>query len=363
MSLSTTSKTVRGAIAAVALTLPLAACGGGSDSGFEEVSMTLAVPTWNAGVATIAVSEAMGYFEDEGLDMEVILTDSATTQAQQIATGQVATGAVSPEPVIIGRQPGKNLDLSYYMAYYKDNIYGLQVPEDSNIRSIGDLRGKTVGAISLASASVTQVKVALADAGVPEDSVDFVAIGTGGQQATAVKNGQVDALALLDTSFQVLKNQGIELRDIEVPGADDLTSGGLVARTSDLEKDPELYTKIGRAVAKGVIYSQANPEAAIDLLYDTYPEARPSGLDDDAAIASGLSVLESRLANLGVTDDTQAYGELDPEQLDAMVEFLLDADLIKERVEADSFYDSSLIDGINDFDHEAVRQEAMDHDQ
>lgn len=353
-------KTAATVAAALALALPLAACGGGSDSDLEDASMTLAVPTWNAGVATIAVSEAMGYFEDEGLDMEILLTDSATTQAQQIATGRVSTGAVSPEPIIIGHQPGKNLDLSYYMAYYKSNIYGLQVPEDSDIDSIEDLGGKTVGAISLASASVTQLKVGLAEAGVPESEVNFVAIGTGGQQAAAVENGQVDAIALLDTSFQVLKNQGVTLREIDVPGTENLTSGGLVARTTDIEKDPELYTKIGRAVAKGVVFSQANPEAAIDLLFETHPEARPSGLDEEAAIESGVSVLEARLANLGIEDDTETYGELDPTQLEAMVPFLLDAELISEPVDVDSFYDDSLIAGINEFDHDAVRQAAID---
>lgn len=347
--------------AALALVLPLAACGGddgGGDGG--TIAMTLATPTWNAGIASIAVSEGMGYFEDEGLDVNVVLTDSATTQAQQIATGKAATGAISPEPVILGRQPGKDLDLVYFMSYYRDNIYGLMVPEDSDITSIEDLRGKTVGAISLASASVTQAKVGLEEAGVPADSVDFVAIGTGGQQAAAVESGQVDALALLDTSFQVLQNQGIALREIEVPGAEDLTSGGLAARASDLEEDPELYTKIGRAVAKGVIFSQANPEAAIEMLYDTHPEARPSGLEDDAALASGVSVLEARLANLGVADDTETYGELDPAQLEAMVQFLLDAKVISEPVDAASLYDDSLIADINDFDHDAVRQAAMD---
>ncbi|GLU49926.1 ABC transporter substrate-binding protein [Nocardiopsis ansamitocini] len=346
--------------AVLAITLPLAACGGsGSGDGAQQVSMTLATPTWNAGIASIAVSEEMGYFEDEGLDVEVILTDSATTQAQQIATGQVATGAVSPEPVILGRQPGKNLDLTYFMSYYKDNIYGLRVPADSDITSIEDLKGKTVGAISLASASVTQAKAGLREAGIPEDSVTFVAIGTGGQQAAAVENGQVDAIALLDTSFQVLENQGIELREIEVPGAENLTSGGLAARAGDLEEDRELYVKLGRAVAKGVVFSEANPEAAIKLLFDAYPEARPSGLEDDVAVASSVSVLEARLANLGADDDP--YGAVDPQALQATVDFLLEAGELTEPVDPADLYDDTLIEDINDFDRDAVRQEAADH--
>ncbi|MEU6646932.1 ABC transporter substrate-binding protein [Saccharomonospora sp. NPDC046836] len=338
----------------------LAACGGsGSGADGGAVSMTLATPTWNAGIASIAVSQELGYFQEEGLDMNVVLTDSATTQAQQIATGKVATGAVSPEPVVIGRQPGKDLDLTYFMSYYRKNIYGLQVPEDSPITSIADLKGKKVGAISLASASVTQAKIGLEEAGVPADSVTFIAIGTGAQQATAIKNKQVDAVALLDTSFQLLENQGIGLRPIEVPGAENLTSGGLAARAADLESDPDLYEKIGRAVAKGVVFSAANPKAAITILYRSHPESRPTGLSDDEAIASGVKVLQARLANLGADDEP--YGKLDPAALEAGVNYLLAAKLIDQPVAVDSLYDNSLIDKINSFDAAAVRKSAEEY--
>lgn len=343
--------------AAGALATSLAGCGAGSDSG--SVAMTLATTTWNAGIASIAVSQEMGYFEQEGLDVEVILTDSATSQAQQIATGQAAAGAVSPEPVIIGRQPGKNLDLTYFMSYYHKNIYGLQVPEESDITSIDDLEGKTIGAISLASASVTQAKIALEEAGVPADSVTFIAIGSGAQQATAVEDGKVDAVALLDTSFQTLENQGIPLRAITVPGAEQLTSGGLATRTENLKRDPDRYARIGRAVAKGVVFSAANPEAAIRILYNAHPEAQPRGISEEQAIDTGVKVLQARLANLGA--GRQPYGELDPAALAANVTYLQKAKLIDLPVPADTLFDNSLIGKINDFDTAAIRKSAAEY--
>lgn len=354
----------RGIAIAVAAVFALAGCAGSPQSGdgsLESVAMTLATPTWNAGIATIAVSEGMGYFEEEGLDMEVILTDSASTQLTQIATGNVATGAVSPEPIILGRQDGTDIELTYFMYYYETNIYGVMVPEDSPIQSLEDLEGTTVGAISLASNSVTQLKVAMEQEGLDPESVEFVAIGTGGQQASAIENGQVDAVALLDTSFQVLDNSGIALRPIEVPGAAELTAGGLAASSDNLASDPDLYASIGRAIAKGVVFAQANPEAAIRILFETHPEAQPQGLTEDEAIANAVRVLESRLENLGIDDKTTEYGRFDDAALQANVEFLLSAGLISQDVPATDFWDDSLIGDINDFDFDAVRAQAAEY--
>ncbi|MCH1881344.1 ABC transporter substrate-binding protein [Agrococcus sp. ARC_14] len=323
--------------------------------------MTLATPTWNAGVASIAVSEGMGYFEEEGLDMEVLLTDSATTQLTQIATGNATTGAVSPEPIILGHEQDSGVDLSYYMYYYATNIYGVMVPEDSPVQSVADLEGATVGAISLASNSVTQLQVAMEQQGLDADSVEFVAIGTGGQQAAAIENGQVDAVALLDTSFQVLANAGVDLRPIEVPGAAELTAGGLAASTQALESDPELYERIGRAVAKGVVFAQANPEAAIRILFETHPEAMPQGVPEDQAIANGVTVLEARLANLGIDAETSEYGRFDDAALQANVDFLLSAGEIASAIPVDEFWDAGRIEAINEFDFDAVRQQAQSY--
>lgn len=349
-------------VAFVASAAALTACSNnGADAGTREASMTLATPTWNAGIASIAVSEGEGYFADEGLDMEIVLTDSATTQLTQVATGNASTGAISPEPLILGHQDGTDIDLSYYSYYYKTNIYGVMVPKDSDIRTIADLEGKTVGAISLASNSVTQLKVALEQEGVDPDSVEFIAIGTGGQQAAAVRDGQVDAAALLDTSFQVLENSGIALRRIEVPGAAELTAGGLAAPTEALTSDPDLYSAIGRAVAKGVVFAQANPEAAIRILFEQHPEAKPQGMEESEAIAAAVRVLESRLSNLGIDEDTTEYGRFDDASLQANVDFLLDAGEIQTAVPVEDFWDDSLIEDINDFDFDEIRQQAISY--
>jgi NitT/TauT family transport system substrate-binding protein len=343
----------------------LTACGLPSDGvgapHGDKVVISLSAKTWNAGLASLAVAQKRGYFAEENLNVNFVLLDGATIQAQQVATGNTTVGAITPEPVIYVDQPSKKLDLRYFASFYRKNIFGLSVPAGSSVKGLKDLRGKTVGVASLGSAAVTNIKVMLRDAGIPEKSVKFVSIGTGGQQAAAVKNGDVDAVALFDTQFQTLENSGVPLRRIPLPRVDNLAGGGLVADADRLKRDPELYARIGRAVAKGVIFAQSNPEAAIDDLYATYPEARNRALPRNKSRANDAKVLRVRMRTLGVQPGESRWGILKRGELRRNIDFMTHAGLIKEKVDVDKVMTSELTDEINDFDAAAIRSRAARH--
>ncbi|GAA2399304.1 ABC transporter substrate-binding protein [Actinomadura vinacea] len=347
--------------ALIALTA-LTACGQpvpgvGAPDG-DKVVITLSAKTWNAGLASLAVSERRGYFADENLNVSFVLLDGATIQAQQVATDNATVGAITPEPVIFGDQPSKRLGLRYFSSFYRKNIYGLRVPANSPIKSLADLRGKRIGAASLGSAAVTNVKVALRDAGIPEKAVNFVAIGTGAQQATALKNRDVDAVALFDTQFQIMENSGIRLRRIAMPKIDELAGGGLAATSANLRKDPALFARIGRAVAKGVVFAQANPKAAIDDLYAAHPDARNPALPPQKARANDTKVLQTRMYTLGVQPGERQWGILKADELQRNIDYMTRAGLITEKVAVNSVFTSELTGQINDFDAAAIQAEA-----
>ncbi|MFG2005096.1 ABC transporter substrate-binding protein [Spirillospora sp. NPDC048911] len=324
----------------------------------DKVVITLSAKTWNAGLASLAVSEKRGYFADENLNVSFVLLDGATIQAQQVATNNATVGAITPEPVIFGDQPGKRLNLRYFSSFYRKNIYGLRVPAGSPIKSLADLRGKKIGAASLGSASVTNVQVALQDAGIPKSAVTFVAIGTGAQQATALKNRDVDAVALFDTQFQILENNGVPLRRIPLPKIDELAGGGLVATSANLRRKPELYARIGRAVAKGVVFAQENPTAAINDLYAAHPQARNAAIPLSKARANDTKVLTVRMQTLGVQPGEQQWGILKASELQRNIDYMKRAGLITQNVDVNDIFTSDLTAEINKFDPAPIRAAA-----
>ncbi|MFJ7239968.1 ABC transporter substrate-binding protein [Streptomyces olivaceus] len=342
--------------------LTLTACGTPGTSvngdGHDQVDISLVGPTWNAGLAALAVAERRGWFADENVDVDFVLLEGATIQAQQLATNNIDVAAATPEPVVFVDQPSKKLDLKFFSSFYRHNIYGLSVPADSPVKTLEDLRGRTIGAPSLGSSAVTNIQVALRDAGIGKNEATFVSVGTGGQQAAAVRNGDVDALALFDTQFQLLENNGIPLRRLSLPSVDRLFGGGLAATGDRLREDPDLFARIGRAVAKGVVFAQENPRAAIQDLYAAHPEARNRSVPLEKSLTDDTRVLEERMKILGVQPGEKDWGVLRADEVRRSIDFMARAGLIDETVHVDDVMDPSLISKINAFDHRAVREEA-----
>lgn len=343
---------------ATLLVATLTACGGtsgGGDSSTLKVAIT--TPTWNAGFATFLLSQAEGYFTDEGIDVEFTLPPSGTQAAQQVIAGGADIALVTPEPVIIGATKGT--DLTYFASYYGDWIYGLAAVDGSGISDVADLEGKRIGVTNVSSSGATFARVALQLAGLGADAATLVPIGVGAQQVSAIKDGQVDALALWDTQYQIVKNAGIEITDLPVEEMTGMFGGGFVARESRLDANADAFVKFGRAFAKGVVYAQANPEAAIQAMWKAQPDTRPAGGTPEAeGLAQQVKVLQVRLAGLGVQEGETDWGTIDPGRVRQSIDFTRKAGLVDKPVEVDQILDTSLLPRINDFSRDEILKQA-----
>lgn len=352
-----TPRVLTGLLATLLVTT-LTACGGASGDGDSStLKIAVTTPTWNAGFATFLLSQAEGYFADEGIDVEFTLPPSGTQAAQQVIAGGADIALVTPEPVIIGATKGT--DLTYFASYYGDWIYGLAAIEGSGISDVADLEGKRIGVTNVSSSGATFARVALQLAGLGEDAATLVPIGVGAQQVSAINDGQVDALALWDTQYQIVKNAGIEITDLPVDEMTGMFGGGFVARKSRLDADADAFVKFGRAFAKGVVYAQANPEAAIRAMWKAQPDTRPAaGTSEAEGLDQQVKVLQVRLAGLGVQEGEEDWGTIDPDRVRQSIDFTQKAGLVDKPVEVDQILDTSLLPKINDFSRDEILKQA-----
>ena len=314
--------------------------------------------TLSSAAAPFAVAAKLGYFGTPGLKVELIPMAGSTDCVKNVATKQVGYSLPSIEPLAIIRPQGVRA-LNYYTAY-QGNIYGLAVPEGSPIQTVQDLRGKRIGVTSMASGGVIVARALVANAGMdPDKDVRIVVAGEGAQTASLVRSGQVDALSQFDTQYALTIAAGARLRMLESNEVARFPSNGLVALEETLAARRAEAVALARGYAMGTVFTMANPEAAIRILYDVYPQTKPTGKDDATAVADDVKTIEARAKNWrleagGVT----RWGENSVANYDAYIDFLVKWGVVKEKVPASQLVTNELIADINAFDAAEVAARA-----
>ncbi len=314
--------------------------------------------TLSSAAAPFAVAQKLGWYAEAGIKVDPIPMAGSTDCVKNVATKQVGYALPSIEPLAIIRPQGVKA-LNYYTAY-QGNIYGLAVPEGSTVRTIQDLRGKRIGVTSMASGGVIVARALVANAGMdPDKDVRIVVAGEGAQTASLIRSGQVDALSQFDTQYALTIAAGAKLRMLESNEVASFPSNGFVALEETLTNRRAEAVAMARGYAMGTIFTMANPEAAIRILYEVYPQTKPTGKDEATAIADDIKTIEARAKNWrleagGVTK----WGENSVANYDAYIDFLVKWGVVKEKVPASQLVTNDLIDDINKFDAAAIIAQA-----
>ena len=314
--------------------------------------------TITAAASPFAVATKLGWYRQEGIEVELVPLPGSTDCVKNVATREVDFALPSVEPLAIGRPQGIRAKVFY--TAYQGNIYGIAVPQDSPIQKLGDLKGKRVGVISMSSGGVIVARALAATAGLsPDSDVTIVVAGEGAQTAAMVRNKQVDALSQFDTQYAIVENAGVKLRLLDTREIDRYPSNGFLALEEALRTRRKEAVALARAYAKGTIFVLANPEAAVRILYEVFPQTKPTGKDEATAIRDDMKVLEARAVNWRLEKaGVKRWGESAEANYAAYADFMLKWGLIKQPVPAADLVTNELIGEINRFDAERITAEA-----
>lgn len=347
---------------AAAATLTLAACGPsetGSDSNADDVTVRFGLPsTMGANNSPLAVAQAYGYFEDEGLDVEVVNTTSAS-EGQALMTGKVDIESATPGPILQLQADGQDFVMVYN--YLRGPTGSIAVLEDSPITSLDGFEGTTIGADALGSGNILLTNGILADAGltVGED-FSHLAVGVGAQAIHALESGRVDALELWDTEYAAIEANGVALRTFTSDSAERLFSTTYMTTTDYAENHGDAVAAFGRAMAKATLFTATNPEAALRIMYRAFPETRIAGVSEDEQLNTDLTALQARLGVLIAGDPgaNGTWGAYDEEAVAQWVTFANDAGIIDAQLTAAELFTNRFAEHINDFDQAEIIAEA-----
>ena len=267
-------------------------------SGMTSVASTLALPALHAqgrlekpkifisvdGKASFAylpltVADQLGFFKEEGLDVQINDYSDAATAAQAMLAGSADVCSGSFER-ILNLQSKNQMAKAFVLQSRTPQIaFGVSTRNFPAYVSMAGLRGKKVGVIALDSAASLMTNVLLAKAGVNAQDVSLVPVGSSITALIAIRAGQIDALCSTDPVMTMLEQKG----DVKIisdtrtlRGTSDLFGGPmpsacLYASNDFVLRTPNTCQALTHAIAHSLKWLQtAGPGDIIKVLPDSY---------------------------------------------------------------------------------------------
>lgn len=346
------------------VTVALSGCGSSSDqttAGLTKVVFANPTSTQNSLFMNIVVGKELGYFKEEGIDVEFQYLGSNAAVAAALDSGKAQFGITNPFFQISQAAQGNELGYANFYQYTYLPKWSVVVGPDSTISSVTELKGKQVGLVGLNSEDQSIADQWLTKAGLTRDDVKYKVIGQGAPMGAGLDSGQIDAALVWDSTLGFFDVAGVKYK--QLPPPDGLPAvGGFsisVAREYLSGGHDEIIEGVGRAVAKATVYALENPVAAARAYNKLYPESVAAGTDPEKAAADTATLVSYR-AKAWVVPEGLKWGETRPEEWKNMFALAetMQGVLSTDKLTPEDLNNETFIDGINKFDAKAIKAAA-----
>ena len=221
------------------------------------------------------IADSLGYFEEEGLDVEIILASGADKVTASVLSGDVEIGFCGSEATVYVYNQGEDDYLVNFSGLTKRDGSFIVAREKYENFTLNDMVGKTVIGGRKGGMPEMTFEWALRQNGIDpkkdleiDTSIAFAAMGG------AFIGGTGDFVALFEPQALQIEKQGA---GYVVASLGEL--GGVVpytaynAKKSYIEENPEVIEKFTRAIQKGLdyVHNNSSEEIAKNIL-DYFPD-------------------------------------------------------------------------------------------
>ncbi len=227
----------------------------------------------------LTISEQLGYFKVEGLDLEISDFADGARALQAVVGGSadVCSGAFEQT---INLQSKNQMFRAFVLQGRAPQIaFGISTKTLPNYKKIADLKGKKIGVSAAGSTSNMMANLVLSRAGLQASDVSFIGIGTAAGALTALRSGQIDAISNTDPVMTMLEQKG----DVKIisdtrtlKGTVEVFGGAmpaacLFAPQDFIQKNPNTCQALANAIVHGLKWLQtAGPGDIIKTLPESY---------------------------------------------------------------------------------------------
>lgn len=291
--------------------------------------------TPNTNHTGIFVAQANGYFEEAGLNVEIVQPPEGGAEAL-VASGKAQFG-VSFQDTIAPAFVGDNaIPVTAVAAVIQHNTSGIISRKGEGMDTPKGLEGKKYATWDLDVEKETIRDVMKADGG-NFDLVELIP-STVTDEVSALKSGSVDAIwifyawAGIACQTAELETDYFEFADIN-PMFDYYTPI-IIGNNAWLDENPETAKSFIEALSKGYTYAVENPKDAADILMEAAPELRSNS---ELVYASQEYLASEYIA------DASKWGEFDPDRWADFYNWLNEKNLLEDKINPDFGYTNDFL--------------------
>ena len=229
----------------------------------ERVKLRISSATKTFGYGPLWVAAQKGFFERQGLDVELVVIRASDVGIQALAGGSLEiAGSASDAPIAAIE---KGLDLVIVGGII--NGLSQSIMAAKKFKTYADLRGATFGAISLTSGVTFALRQVLKAKGLeyPRD-YKLLVIGGTPQTYAALLSGQIDAAALSLPVNYAAEEQGFNEIGRFVDVIPNYQLAALSTKRSWAEQNRPVLVRVMKAMAETMRWLHHNKEGGAGLL-------------------------------------------------------------------------------------------------
>jgi NitT/TauT family transport system substrate-binding protein len=326
-------------LVALGVLTPVAA----QETKLEKIALAFSAPSPGSDSTFLFAGKQLGFFKEQGVDLEIQTTPGAVAAAGLVASGalDVALGAMEAVPGYVLQ--GVPMRAIYQFAYRP--IFWLGLFKGGKVQAVTDLKGKRVGVISMGSASIPVLQYMLREANLTLSDVTLVPTGFGNAAVTAMKRGEVDAVMYHDTAYPVFAAEGLEFTFVSSPKLQQGYAGpGLYALERTYTARRRAFEGLLRGMTKSLAYATRNPEGATRAFGQLHPEAARNPRLEQA-------LWQERMKILALPPEANGqWGYTATAYWSNVLDVLLLAGTIKERPPVEKLYTTEFLAAANQVD-------------
>ena len=232
-------------------------------AGKAKVNMQLGWLASN-GIMGEVVAKRMGYYEEEGIELEVTPGGPGVDGVASVAAGRAQAGQLSSSPsLMLARSAG--IPIKAFAAGYQKHPFTYFSLKNNPIRTPKDMIGKT---IATQPTAVILLRALLAKNGIAEDQVEIVKMGSDMNQ---LMTGQAAAVTGWMTNTNALKVLGDGRVDMMLWDAGIQLYANVYYTTDDmLANHADVLARFLTGSARGWGEARRDPEAGVGHLVAEY---------------------------------------------------------------------------------------------